>query len=250
MNMLDILESGNMNSGTKLSGRYEILAPLGSGGMGVVYRARDTRLDREVAIKILPDHLIQNHEAMGRFEREAKALAALSHSSILSIFDFGSDQGVAYAVMELLKGQTLRALLQKETPSWKDSVRIAEAIADGLAAAHSQGVIHRDLKPENIFLTADGKVKILDFGLARLENPSDVKQDTTAPTATATQAGVIMGTLPYMSPEQVRGARVDARTDIFSFGAMLYEMLTGERAFPGSTHADVVAGVLKEDPMS
>src|SRR5262249_37827660 len=161
-----------------------------------------------------------------------------------------SEQGVSYAVMELLKGQTLRAQLQERTPSWKDSIRIAEAIADGLAAAHSQGVIHRDLKPENIFLTTDGKVKILDFGLARLENPSDVKQDTSAPTATATQAGVVMGTLPYMSPEQVRGARVDARTDIFSFGAMLFEMLTGERAFAGNSSADVVAAVLKEDPIS
>src|SRR5215831_12432120 len=140
---------------------------------------------------------------MARFEREAKALAALSHSSILSIFDFGSEQGVSYAVMELLKGRTLRAQLQEQTPSWKDSVHIAEAIADGLAAAHSQGVIHRDLKPENVFLTADGKVKILDFGLARLEIPSHSNQDTSAPTATATQAGVVIGTLPYMSPEQV-----------------------------------------------
>ena len=161
-----------LNPGTKLSNRYEILAPLGSGGMGIVYCARDLRLDREVAVKILPDHLLLRSDAMNRFEREAKALAALSHSCILSIFDFATDQGVSYAVMELLKGGTLREHLQRQTPAWKESIRIAEAVADGLAAAHSQGVIHRDLKPENIFLTTDGKVKILDFGLARFNNRS------------------------------------------------------------------------------
>ncbi len=218
--------------------------------MGIVYCARDLRLDREVAVKILPDHLLLRSDAMNRFEREAKALAALSHSCILSIFDFATDQGVSYAVMELLKGGTLREHLQRQTPAWKESIRIAEAVADGLAAAHSQGVIHRDLKPENIFLTTDGKVKILDFGLARLEQPLPEDEDTTAPTATATQVGVVMGTLPYMSPEQVRGDRVDPRTDIFSFGAMFYEMLTGRRAFPGTNHADIVAAILKEDPVS
>jgi len=239
-----------LNPGTKLSNRYEILAPLGSGGMGVVYRARDLRLDRDVAIKILPDHLLLRSDAMNRFEREAKALAALSHSCILSIFDFGTDQGVSYAVMELLKGQTLREYLHKQIPPWKESIRIGEAIADGLCAAHSQNVIHRDLKPENIFLTADGKVKILDFGLARVQQPISEIEDTTAPTATATQVGVVMGTLPYMSPEQLRGERIDQRTDIFSFGAMFYEMLTGTRAFPGTSHADIAASILKEDPIS
>lgn len=239
-----------LNPGTKLSNRYEILAPLGSGGMGIVYRARDLRLNREVAIKILPDHLLLRSDALNRFDREAKALAALSHSCILSIFDFGTDHGVLYAVMELLKGQTLREYLHKQIPPWKESVRIGEAIADGLSAAHSQGVIHRDLKPENIFLTADGNVKILDFGLARVEQPLAEDEDTTAPTATATQAGIVMGTLPYMSPEQLRGERIDPRTDIFSFGVMFYEMLTGTRAFPGTSHADITAAILKEDPVS
>jgi eukaryotic-like serine/threonine-protein kinase len=239
-----------LNPGTKLSNRYEIVAPLGSGGMGIVYRARDSRLNREVAIKILPDHLLLRSDALNRFDREAKALAALSHSCILSIFDFGVDQGVSYAVMELLKGQTLREYLHKQIPPWKESVRIGEAIADGLSAAHSQGVIHRDLKPENIFLTTDGHVKILDFGLARVEQPFTEDEDTTAPTATATQAGIVMGTLPYMSPEQLRGEHIDPRTDIFSFGAMFYEMLTGTRAFPGTSHADTTAAILKEDPVS
>lgn len=218
--------------------------------MGIVYRARDLRLNREVAIKILPDHLLLRSDALNRFDREAKALAALSHSCILSIFDFGTDHGVLYAVMELLKGQTLREYLHKQIPPWKESVRIGEAIADGLSAAHSQGVIHRDLKPENIFLTADGNVKILDFGLARVEQPLAEDEDTTAPTATATQAGIVMGTLPYMSPEQLRGERIDPRTDIFSFGVMFYEMLTGTRAFPGTSHADITAAILKEDPVS
>src|SRR5262245_8481520 len=239
-----------LNPGTKLSNHYEILAPLGSGGMGVVYCARDLRLNREVAIKILPDHLLLRSDAMSRFDREAKALAALSHSCILSIFDFGTDQGVSYAVMELIKGQTLREYLHKQIPPWKESVRIAEAIANGLSAAHSQNVIHRDLKPENIFLTADGNVKILDFGLARVEQPIAEIEDTTTPTATATNVGVVMGTLPYMSPEQLRGERIDQRTDIFSFGAMFYEMLTGTRAFPGTSHADIAASILKEDPIS
>jgi eukaryotic-like serine/threonine-protein kinase len=239
-----------LNPGTKLSNRYEILAPLGSGGMGVVYRARDLRLNREVAIKILPDHLLLRSDALNRFDREAKALAALSHSCILSIFDFGTDQGVSYAVMELLKGQTLREYLHKQIPAWRESVRIGEAIADGLCAAHSQNVIHRDLKPENIFLTADGNVKILDFGLARVEQPITESDDTSTPTATATQAGIVMGTLPYMSPEQLRGEHIDPRTDIFSFGAMFYEMLTGTRAFPGTSHADITASILKEDPVS
>src|SRR5262249_39308170 len=160
----------------------------------------------------------------------------------------GTDMSVSYAVMELLTGKTLRENMQKGIPSWKESLRIAEAVADGLAAAHSRNVIHRDLKPENIFLTTDGKVKILDFGLARVEQPISEVDDTTAPTATATQVGVVMGTLPYMSPEQLRGERVDPRTDIFSFGAMLYEMLTGTRAFPGTSHADIAASILKEDP--
>ncbi|HSP06499.1 MAG TPA: serine/threonine-protein kinase, partial [Acidobacteriota bacterium] len=217
--MIDIQCSHNMlSAGTRLSDRYVILSPLGAGGMGVVFRARDMRLDREVAVKILPDHLLQHHEAMARFEREAKALAALSHTNILSIFDFATDQGVSYAVTELLKGQTVREKLSAGKLPRDEVIRIGSSIAEGLAAAHSQGVIHRDLKPENIFLTSDGNVKILDFGLARLENPTEPGVDTSTPTATATQAGVVMGTLPYMSPEQVRREPLTGQTDLFSAG--------------------------------
>ena len=237
-----------LDVGTELSNRYKILGPLGAGGMGVVYRARDLRLDREVAVKILPDHMSERRESMSRFEREAKALAALSHANILSIFDYATDQGVSYAVMELLKGQTLRSYLSERPLPWKEALAISSAIVDGLAAAHSQGVIHRDLKPENIFLTADGNVKILDFGLARLEIESEASGDSSLPTASATQAGTVLGTLPYMSPEQVRGERVDARTDIFSFGCVVFEMLTGRRAFQASSSAELIVSILKEEP--
>lgn len=236
------------NIGTRFGDRYEILSPLGSGGMGVVYRARDLRLGRDVAIKILPEKLAQNSSALSRFEREAKALAALSHSNILAIHDFGTDNNISYAVMELLKGETLRSNLSSEKFSCKESLRVATAVADGLAAAHSQGIVHRDLKPENIFLTADGGVKILDFGLARVESTADSTENSSVPTATVTQQGALMGTVPYMSPEQVRGHLLDARTDIFSFGCVLFEMLSGTRAFSGNSSADVLASILKEDP--
>jgi eukaryotic-like serine/threonine-protein kinase len=232
-----------LNSGTKLSDRYEILAPLGAGGMGVVYRARDLRLDREVAVKILPNHLAKDQDAMSRFQREAKALASLSHTGILSIYDFDSDQDVNFAVMELLKGETLRSCLLRKKLHWKESVQIALAIAKGLEAAHSQHVIHRDLKPENIFLTLNDGVKILDFGLARV-----VRDDQSA--VIETKEGVVLGTFPYMSPEQIRGKRVDTRSDIFSFGSILFEMLTASPAFFGAGQAEITASILKEDPIS
>ncbi|MBI3697405.1 MAG: protein kinase, partial [Acidobacteria bacterium] len=232
-------------AGLKL-GPYEILAPLGAGGMGEVYRARDTRLDREVAIKVLPEHLAKDPQAMARFEREAKAVAALSHPNILAIHDVGSEQGVAYVVMELLEGETLRARVGRSAVPWRKAVEIGVAIADGLAAAHSKGIIHRDLKPENIFLTSDGRVKILDFGLARWKPKPSAPTDAAA--TTETEAGTVMGTVGYMSPEQIRGTAADAPSDIFSLGCVLYEMVTGQRSFARSTAPETLTAILNEDP--
>ncbi len=226
-------------------GPYEILAPLGAGGMGEVYRARDTRLDREVAIKVLPEHLAQDPKALGRFEREAKAVAALSHPNILAIYDVGKDQGISYAVTELLEGETLRGRLTHSGLSPRKAIEISVAIADGLAAAHSKDITHRDLKPENIFLTSDGRVKILDFGLARWNPPvSDQGATADAPT----ESGTIMGTVGYMSPEQVRGEPVGAASDIFSLGCVLYEMVTGNKAFGRRTVPESMSAILRDDP--
>src|SRR5258706_4880860 len=195
-----------LSAGTRL-GPYEVVGPLGAGGMGEVYRARDTRLDRDVAIKVLPARLARDSDALARFEREAKVLAALSHPNVLAIHDFGSEKGVVFAVMELLEGETLRARLSRSAPSWREAVEIALAVAEGLAAAHSRGVFHRDLKPENVFLVSDGRVKVLDFGLAR-RDPASLPQDRTRPLPTVThqpQPGTVMGTVGSMSPEQVSG---------------------------------------------
>lgn len=240
-------------NGTKLSGRYEILAPLGAGGMGEVYSARDLRLGRDIAIKIVPEALAQAPEALGRFEQEARVLAALSHPNLVTIHDFGTDAGITFAVMELLKGETLRDLLNRERPSWQKSIEVAVAILDGLAAAHSGGVIHRDLKPENIFLTETGEVKILDFGLARIEQSTlvrEVESQTSAPTSPVhTEPGMVVGTVLYMSPEQLTGQTPDSRSDLFSFGMILHEMLSGVRPFAGRSHAEVIAAILKDDPV-
>jgi Tol biopolymer transport system component len=215
--------------------------------MGEVYRARDGKLNREVAVKVLPESLSDDPETMARFEREAHAVAALNHPNILSIFDFGTHAGVAYAVMELLEGATLRDKLDAGALPQRRASEIAIQIARGLAAAHEKGVIHRDLKPENVFLTDDGRVKILDFGLAKKLGPSDGA--TNAPTTPAgTEPGTVMGTVGYMSPEQVRGRDVDARSDIFSFGAVLYEMLSGRRAFRGDSAVETMSAILKEEP--
>ncbi|MCI0444934.1 protein kinase [bacterium] len=237
-----------LTAGTKL-GPYIILAPLGAGGMGEVYRARDSRLDRDVAIKVLPDHLAKDSTALKRFEREAKAIATLSHPNILTIHDVGIDQQISYLVAELLEGETLRVRLARTSFSSKEVLDIAVGIAEGLAAAHTKGVIHRDLKPENIFLMTDGRVKILDFGLAR-GNPILTQEELTqaATASVETEVGIIRGTVPYMSPEQVRGSAVDTRTDIFSFGCVLYEMLSGRRAFAGETPADTMSAILSKDP--
>src|SRR5580693_1185004 len=237
----------NLAPGTKL-GPYEIVSPLGAGGMGEVYRARDTRLKREVAIKVLPQATSLDPDRLRRFEQEALATAALNHPNILAVFDIGTNEGSPYVVSELLEGETLRERLRGGAIAVRKTLDYSLQIAHGLAAAHEKGIIHRDLKPENLFLTKDGRVKILDFGLAKLTQPESGAQ-TSLPTVTqATEAGVVMGTAGYMSPEQVRGVAVDARSDIFSFGAILYEMLSGKRAFHGETAADTMSAILREEP--
>lgn len=227
-------------------GHYKIQSMLGAGGMGEVYRARDTRLDRDVAVKILPEHLAGSPEAFERFEREAKAVAALSHPNILSIFDFGTEDGVSYAVMELLEGETLRERLRGGAIPWKEVVEIGVHICEGLAAAHARGIIHRDLKPENLFLTRDGQVKILDFGIARVKR--EIAPDAETLKKTATRPGTILGTIGYMSPEQVRGEPADAPSDLFSLGCVLYEIVSGKPPFASATTAETIAAILKEEP--
>jgi serine/threonine protein kinase/Tfp pilus assembly protein PilF len=235
-------------SGSRL-GPYEILSPLGAGGMGEVFKARDTRLEREVAVKVLPASLVKDAEALARFEREAKAVAALSHPNILAIHDFGMEGGTAYAVMELLEGETLRDKLGAADLPQRKALDWALQIAQGLAAAHERGIVHRDLKPQNLFVTRDGLVKILDFGLAKVGRETAVSGETgSSPTNSPTQPGTVLGTVGYMSPEQVRGAAADHRSDIFSFGAILYEMLAGERAFWRSSDVETMVAILREEP--
>ena len=238
-----------LTAGTRL-GAYEILAPLGVGGMGEVYRARDATLNRDVAIKILPEALASDPAARARFEREAQAVAALSHPNILGIFDFGVEHGTPFAVMELLDGGTLREHLHDGAVPPRKAAEYAQQIAAGLGAAHAHGITHRDLKPENVFLTRDGRIKILDFGLAKTSPGAGA---AAAPSMMATSpaltgAGTIVGTVGYMSPEQVRGREVDHRSDIFSFGAILYELLAGQRAFTGDSAVETMNAILKEDP--
>ncbi len=245
------LQAANQNDslvGRQL-GPYQILSLLGVGGMGEVYRARDTRLDREVAIKVLPPHLAQDPQALARFKREAKAVAALSHPNILAIHDFATEQGMSYAVMELLEGETLRSRLKAFALPWRKAVEIGIALADGLAAAHAKGITHRDLKPENIFVTSDGHTKILDFGLAKLKPQQfeDVRPDASTPQH-STNPGTVMGTVCYMSPEQLRGEEASAPSDIFSFGCVFYEMVSGRRTFARPTAAETMAAILKDEP--
>jgi RNA polymerase sigma-70 factor (ECF subfamily) len=225
-------------------GHYQILAPLGAGGMGEVYRARDGRLDRDVAIKVLPERLADTAEALARFQREAKILAAVSHPNLVAIFDVGTDNGICFAVMEFLAGETLRELLGRGTLPLARVLEIGTAVAEGLAAAHAHGVIHRDLKPANIFLSASGHVKVLDFGLARFASAQPLESTADY----LTEAGRVMGTAGYMSPEQASGAIPDERGDIFALGCVLYEMATGRRAFPGDSAAEVLAAVLRDQP--
>jgi len=227
-------------------GPYEIIAPIGAGGMGEVYRARDPRLDRDVAIKVLPAEVSGDPQALARFEREAKAVAALSHPNILAIFDVGSAEGRNYAVTELLEGETLRVRLNSGALPWRKAAELGTAIAEGLAAAHSKNVVHRDVKPDNLFLTSDGRVKILDFGLAKMPQAATGADETV--TQGITQAGMIMGTVGYMSPEQVRGTPAGPASDIFSLGCVLYEMFSSKRAFQGQTAAETMSSILR-DPL-
>ena len=238
--------------GTKL-GPYEIVALIGAGGMGEVYRARDARLGRDVALKLLPDSFASDAERLRRFEQEARAVAALSHPNILAIYDIGQYEGAPYLVSELLEGESLRAVLAKGVPSHRRALDYAAQIAQGLAAAHSKDIAHRDLKPDNIFVTREGRAKILDFGLAKTvlkpaAHPGVAVGATMTVAAPVTEVGTVMGTAGYMSPEQVRGGAVDCRTDIFSFGAVLYEMLSGQRVFKRDTTADTMAAILNDDP--
>ena len=244
----------SLPSGTKL-GPYEIQSLVGAGGMGEVYRARDTRLQRDVAVKILPNTLAHDQERLRRFEQEARAVAALNHPNLLTVFDVGTapladgaspTEASPFIVSELLEGATLRERLAAGALRERKALEYAIQIARGMAAAHERGIVHRDLKPENVFVTNDGRVKILDFGLAKLTESARTESDATRDLST--QVGVVMGTIGYMSPEQVRGKPADARSDIFSFGAVLYEMLSGKRAFRGETPADLMSAILNHEP--
>jgi eukaryotic-like serine/threonine-protein kinase len=241
----------SLAAGMKL-GPYEIVSPLGAGGMGEVYRARDTRLDRTVAIKILPSHLSANPEARERFEREAKAISALQHGNICTLYDVGSQDGVSYLVMEYLEGETLADRLCKGPLPLEQVLRHGAEICDGLERAHRSGQVHRDLKPGNIMLTRSG-AKLMDFGLAKpvataSQSSSELTQTFTTPTHPLTAEGTIVGTFQYMSPEQVEGKESDARSDIFSLGSVLYEMATGQRAFEGKSAVSIAAAILEKEP--
>lgn len=240
-------------------GPYEILVPLGAGGMGEVYRARDSRLGREVAVKVLSERIAGTPEALGRFERESRAAAALSHPNIVIVYDCGSANGVSYSVSELLEGESLGDRLRRASLHWRQALEIAIAVADGLACAHAKGIVHRDIKPDNIFLTSSGVVKILDFGLARLDGVSASSNGATpdgtlaigSPTggiSVDTMPGALIGTIHYMSPEQARGRTADARSDIFSLGIVLYEMLTGRRPFLRETAAETMVAIMNDPP--
>ena len=236
-----------LSAGTRL-GPYEILSPLGAGGMGEVYRARDPRLGRDVAIKVLPPAFSSDADRLKRFEQEARAAGVLNHPNITAVHDLGTNpsDGAPYVVHELLEGETLRSELASGRFSPRKAIDYAVQIAQGLAAAHEKGIVHRDLKPENVFVTREGRVKILDFGLAKLTQAEGTGNATNLPTAT--EPGVVMGTLGYMSPEQVKAKPADARSDIFALGAILYEMLSGHRAFRGDSAGETMAAILKEDP--
>ena len=239
-------------AGTKL-GPYEIQSAVGAGGMGEVYRARDSRLERTVAIKVLPESFAGDADRLRRFEQEARAVAALNHPNIMAVYDIGERQGTPYMVSELLDGETLREKMKEGAMAQRRAVEYASQIAEGLAAAHDKGVVHRDLKPENVFVSNDGRVKVLDFGLAKLlSHPTKTAlggaPDDGATMGTRTSPGMVLGTAGYMSPEQVRGKEVDARTDIFALGAILYEMLSGQRAFKGESSVETMNAILKEEP--
>ena len=239
-----------LTSGAKL-GPYDIVAPLGAGGMGEVYRARDPRLGRDVALKVLPEAFARDVDRMVRFEREAKVLASLNHPYIASIYGVEESNDARALVMELVEGPTLAERIKQGPLAVDEALPVAKQIADGLEYAHERGIIHRDLKPSNVNLTLDGQVRILDFGLAKaLEGETSEAELQNSPTlsAAATRSGVLLGTAPYMSPEQARGKRVDRRADIWAFGCVLYEMLTGAPAFGGETTSGVLACVIRAEP--
>src|SRR5262245_11403384 len=236
-------------SAGKRLGSYEILAIVGVGGMGEVYKARDTRLDRIVAIKVLPEHVASDPDLRGRFEREAKAISSLNHAHICTLHDVGSEAGVEFLVMEYLEGETAAQRLEKGPIPIQQVLRCGVEIAEALDRAHRQGVTHRDLKPGNVMLTKSG-VKLLDFGLAKLKPVPLERGAGSAPTAAAdlTGSGTILGTLQYMAPEQVEGKAVDHRADIFAFGAILYELATGKKAFEGGSQASLIGAILRDEP--
>jgi len=230
-------------------GPYEIVAAIGAGGMGEVYRARDTRLGRDVAIKVLPSEFAADPDRLRRFEQEARAASALNHPNIVVVHDVGSHEGTPYLVEELLEGESLRERLRGGALPARKALELAGQVASGLAAAHERGIVHRDLKPENLFVTKDGHVKILDFGVAKLQPaPRERTGEAAATVVDTTQPGEVIGTVAYMSPEQVRGQPVDHRSDLFSLGVVLYEMVTGRRAFARDTAADTMSAILKEEP--
>src|SRR5499433_2582623 len=235
-------------AGSRL-GPYEVVSPIGAGGMGEVWKARDTRLERTVAVKVLPPHLSASPEARQRFEREAKTISQLSHSHICALYDVGNQDGVEYLVMEYLEGETLADRLAKGALPLEQTLRYGQEIADALDKAHRQGIVHRDLKPGNVMLTKSG-VKLLDFGLAKaMAGPASSPQLTSLPTQqNLTQEGTILGTFQYMAPEQLEGKEADARTDIFALGAVLYEMATGRKAFASLSQASLITAIMSAEP--
>jgi serine/threonine protein kinase len=229
-------------------GHYRVLEKIGAGGMGEVYRAIDDRLGRDVAIKVLKPSAAHDQDRLRRFEQEARAAAALNHPNIVAIYDIGLYEGSPYIVSELLEGQTLRQRLRNGALPFRQMAEYSSEIARGLVAAHEKGIVHRDLKPENLFVTHDGRVKILDFGIAKLTATDKIGDREASAMTTQTRSGSVLGTVAYMSPEQIRAKPVDHRSDIFTFGAIAYEMLTGKRAFAGESDADTMMAVLRGEP--